>query len=148
MENKSEAAKKYFMQGYNCAQAVLLAFADELQIDKEFALKLASPFGGGMGGQREVCGAVSAMFIAAGLKRGYSDAKNPEEKKRLYALIKELSDKFKAENGSIVCKELLRLQNKDTLIEKTCLDASNDKSYKKRSCAEITAFAAELLQGI
>jgi C_GCAxxG_C_C family probable redox protein len=145
MENKSETAKKYFMQGYNCAQAVLLAFADDLQIDKEFALKLASPFGGGMGGQREVCGAVSAMFMVAGLKRGYSDAKNQEEKKKLYALIKELSDKFKAENGSIICKELLGLQNS---VKDASPHERNENYYKKRPCSEITAFAARLAQEI
>ena len=183
MENKSETAKKYFAQGYNCAQAVLLAFADDLKIDKEFALKLASPFGAGMGGQREVCGAVSAMFIVAGLKRGYSNAKSQEEKKKLYTLIKELSDKFKLENGSILCKELLLLQNKDVCVEDACIedaciedaciedariedarikdacskdaginnDLSNEqtkKLYKKKPCAEITAFAAELVQEI
>ena len=72
---KGEIAKNNFMQGYNCAQAVLLAFCDDLGFDEQTALVLASPFGGGIGRMREVCGTVTGMYMALGLARGYSDSK-------------------------------------------------------------------------
>ena len=73
---KGEIAKNNFMQGYNCAQAVLLAFCDDLGFDEQTALMLASPFGGGIGRMREVCGTVTGMYMALGLARGYSDSKD------------------------------------------------------------------------
>ena len=69
---KGEIAKQYFLQGYNCSQSVLLAFCDDLGFDEQTALMLASPFGGGMGRLREVCGTLSGAYMALGLKRGYS----------------------------------------------------------------------------
>ena len=80
---KGEIAKNNFMQGYNCAQAVLLAFCDDLGFDEQTALMLASPFGGGIGRMREVCGTVTGMYMALGLARGYSDSKDNADKNRL-----------------------------------------------------------------
>ncbi|MBQ7381204.1 MAG: C_GCAxxG_C_C family protein, partial [Clostridia bacterium] len=72
---REQKAREYFLEGYNCAQAVLLAFGDLTELDNETLAKLASPFGGGMGRMREVCGAVSGMLMAKGLVGGYSDPK-------------------------------------------------------------------------
>ena len=52
-----EKASTLFKSGYNCAQAVFLAFAEKMNIDRETAIKLSSSFGGGIGRMREVCGA-------------------------------------------------------------------------------------------
>ena len=84
-----------FKNGYNCAQAVLLAFSDELEIDEKTLALISSSFGGGMGRMREVCGAVSGMFMVAGLKYGYSDPSAKQEKAELYALIQKLAASFK-----------------------------------------------------
>ena len=84
-----QKAEMLFKQGYNCSQAVLLAFCDELNLDKETAARLASSFGGGIGRMREVCGAVSGMCMVAGLCKGYSDPKDMEGKKRHYSLYKK-----------------------------------------------------------
>lgn len=94
-----------FKNGYNCAQAVLLAFSDELEIDEKTLALISSSFGGGMGRMREVCGAVSGMFMVAGLKYGYSDPSAKQEKAELYALVQNLAAGFKEKNGSIICKE-------------------------------------------
>ena len=112
MENKAEKAGELFHCGYNCAQAVFAAFAPELGIDSETALKLASSFGGGMGQLREVCGALSALFMVAGIKHGYALPDDPDAKKEHYALVRELAEEFKARNGAILCRELLALQGK------------------------------------
>ncbi|MDR1695447.1 MAG: C-GCAxxG-C-C family protein [Endomicrobium sp.] len=138
--NKAEQAKENFLKGYNCAQAVLLAFADDFNLDKEAVLKMASSFGAGMGGLREVCGAVSAMFMVIGLKYGYCDPKSHEDKKKLYALIQEAAGKFKEENGSIICRELLNLKENCQTPEKR-----TEQYYKKRPCQDLVFSAAKIL---
>ena len=101
-KEKSQLAKENFEQGYNCAQSVLLAFCEETGLNREQAAKLASTFGGGMGRMREVCGAVSAMFMVEGLRGGYSDPKAKEEKSELYARVRALAEQFREKNHSII----------------------------------------------
>jgi len=107
MNTKGEEAKNCFECGYNCSQAVFCTFCKELGIDKETALKIASSFGGGMGRMREVCGAVTGMFMAAGLKYGYTLPEDPSEKTEHYKKNQNLAERFKERNGSIICRELL-----------------------------------------
>ena len=73
MSAHSDLARKLFKKGYNCSQSVFAAFCDETGLDMETALKIASSFGGGMGRLREVCGAVTGMFMVVGMKYGYTD---------------------------------------------------------------------------
>ena len=103
----SEKAAHNFLSGYNCAQSVLLAFADKAGLEPEYALKLASSFGGGMGRLREVCGAVSAMFMVAGILKGYTEPADDEIKAKHYALIQDLASEFKSKYKTIICRELL-----------------------------------------
>lgn len=140
---KGETAKQYFLQGYNCSQSVLLSFCDELGIDKQTALMLASPFGGGMGRLREVCGTLSGAFMVLGLKRGYSEPKDTHGKARLYKEEQELAAKFKEDNSSIICRELLklRIQGKDTPTP----SERTDDYYKARPCPELCRYTADLL---
>ena len=100
----AEKAKELFKQGYNCSQAVLGAFCEELGMDFETAMKISSSFGGGMGRMREVCGTVSGMFMAAGLMFGPSNNDNPSDKGEHYKRIQELAKQFKDMNGSIICR--------------------------------------------
>ncbi len=109
MENKGEQAKQLFLNGYNCAQAVLEAFARDFGLDDQTALTLSACFGGGLGRQREVCGAVSGMCMALALKYAPKDPANHEQKAAFYARIQEVCNRFKEENGSIICRELLAL---------------------------------------
>ena len=107
---KADLAEKYFKEGANCSQAVLAAFADELGITEEFAMRLASGFGGGMGRMREVCGAVSGMILVANILCGNGDKSDKKAKDAHYALIQKLAGKFREQNGSIICRELLGLE--------------------------------------
>ena len=107
MTEKSEKAKELFKSGYNCSQSVLAVFAEELGLDFKTAMKISSSFGGGMGRMREVCGTVSGMFMAAGLMFGPSDNSDPKAKGELYKKIQELAKRFKEQNGTIICRELL-----------------------------------------
>lgn len=139
MKNYEEIAKQNFISGYNCCQSVVLAFADDLNIDRDCALKIASSFGGGMGRLREVCGAVSGMFMVAGLKCGYSDPSDKEAKAAHYKLIQSMAEDFKKTNCSIVCRELLKGCGTSPVP-----DERNAEYYKKRPCAELVAQAAEI----
>ena len=139
--NHGEKAKELFLQGYNCAQAVLCAFCGEIGMDMETAARISSSFGGGMGRMREVCGACSGCFMAAGLLWGYDDPKAREEKAAHYARIQQLAQQFREINGAIVCRELLG--NPGTSPEPA---ARTETYYKKRPCAEYVQCAAEILE--
>lgn len=142
MENKSDKAVTLFCEGYNCSQAVLGAYCEELGLDMQTAMKLSSSFGGGMGKLREVCGAVSSMFMIAGLKYGYADPKDPVSKQKHYELIQKLAQKFKEKNGSIICRELLKLQEEH---DSPVPEARTEKYYKERPCAALVKSAAEII---
>ena len=135
-----EKAIHYFTSGYNCCQAVLLAFHQELNLDKELALRLASSMGGGMGGMREVCGAVSGMFLVAGMKQGYTKPHDPPTKKAHYQLIQQMAEEFKKETGSIICRDLLGQEE----ASKAPAQERTEAYYKKRPCAELCGLAAKI----
>lgn len=138
---KAEQAKENFREGYNCCQAVVLAFSQELGIDKITLAKLGSSFGGGMGKLREVCGGVSGMFMVAGMLLGYSDPCAQSEKAEHYKLIQELAAKFKQEYGSIICRDLIIESATGSHIpaERT------EEYYKKRPCGEYVGFCARII---
>lgn len=140
---RAEQAKAYFEEGYNCAQAVTLAFAKEMGLEKDTAAKMASSFGGGLGRLREVCGAVSGMSLAAGALLGYADPKEKEEKADHYALIQKLAGEFREKAGSIICRELLAGINNDT---NPVPEERTASYYKKRPCGDLVALAAGILE--
>ena len=140
--NHSETARALFLEGYNCAQSVAGAFADLLPIPFETVVSLASSFGGGMGRMREVCGAVSGMFLVAGFLYGYDDPKDRSAKTEHYARIQQLAAQFREEFGSIVCRELLGKEGED---RSHVPSARTEAYYKKRPCADLVAAAAEIL---
>ncbi len=141
----SEDAVKLFKEGYNCSQSVIGAFCDELGMDFQTAMKISSSFGGGMGRLREVCGAVTGMFMVFGLKYGYDDPKDRVSKQKHYELIQMLSQRFKDINGSIICRELLGLGIKHD----SPIPAERTVSYyKKRTCVELVRCAAEITEEI
>ncbi len=140
---RRERAMQNFYDGYNCTQSVVLAFSDLIGLDREEVLRMVSPFGGGMGRLREVCGSVSGMFMVTGALYGYSDPKARQAKKELYSRVQELASAFEAENGSIVCRELLGLSEKRQKPEP---EERTPEYYKKRPCPELIGMAAEILE--
>ena len=140
---RRQLAESYFMSGYSCAQAVVLAYEDVFNIDKEQLMLIASSFGGGLGRLREVCGAVSGMAMVAGALKGYSTPGDVSRKAEHYALIQRLAARFKDINGSIVCRDLLgaKLAAIDPVP-----DARTPEYYKSRPCAKLVGDAAQILQ--
>ena len=141
--SRADLAKSNFMKGYNCSQAVLLAFADLAHLDEETALKISSSFGGGMGRMREVCGTVCGIFMAAGMIFYDAGAPAAKEKSNQYAIVQELARRFKEKNGSIICRELLSGVHTDST---PVAEARTEGYYKKRPCADLCYDAAEILE--
>ena len=137
MEHK-EIAKALFLEGYNCAQAVAMAFCDVTGLTQKQSAKLASSFGGGMGRMREVCGAVSGMLMVAGLLYGYDSPDG--HRKEHYALVQDLAQKFKDKAGSIICRELLK--NPPSTPTPT---ARTEAFYRQRPCTLLVMLGTEIL---
>ena len=134
MESRIETATDLFKSGYNCAQAVFVTYADLFGINREQAFKLSSSFGGGIGSMREVCGTVNAMSMIAGLYNGVTQAHDVEGKKANYKTVQLLADKFRNENGSIICGQLLGLSP----------GLPADK--RKKPCVEYVRTCAQLIE--
>lgn len=140
--NRAETAKHNFLSGCNCAQAVFTAFGDLTGLDEATAMKIASSFGGGMGRLREVCGAVSGMFMALGLLYGEDHRPEHEQKVAHYQRVQELAARFKEQHGSIVCRELLASIETAQGNEP---ERRTAQYYTKRPCSELCACAAKIL---
>ena len=136
----SITAGELFLVGCNCAQAVFLAFSDVTGIDRKVAAKLSSPFGGGMGRMREVCGAVSGMLMVLGVLYGYDEQDGDPKKKQLYKDVQALAGKFREECGSIICREILKNPPSDPNPTPRTAEF-----YAQRPCARMVMTAARLL---
>lgn len=102
--NPARVAEEHFEQGFNCAQAVFSAFASQHGMDENLALKLASPFGGGVSRRGEICGAVSGALLALGLVRGTT---TPEGKEGTYLMGQEFLRRFESKHHAIRCRDLI-----------------------------------------
>lgn len=154
IEERVEKAKRLFKEGgYNCCQAVVLAYSDIFGIDDTTAAALSSGFGGGMGRMREVCGSVSGMVLLAGLLKPATDPTDKAARTGNYALVQEVAGEFKAENGSIICRELLGLSSCSTPVsdnihgipESPIPSDRTPEYYKKRPCEELVGISAKII---
>ena len=136
-----DAAYEAFFKGYNCSQCVALAFAKEMKMTEEQALKMASGFGGGFGRLREVCGGFSGITLVLGVLYGSAD---PAKKTALYTDVQALAAEYKARNGgnSIICRELLGLQKAEG---SPVASPRTPEYYKKRPCPELVRLAADIM---
>lgn len=151
IEERVERAKRLFREeGYNCCQAVVLAYNDLFGIDDRTASAISSGFGGGMGRMREVCGSVSGMVMLAGLIAPATDPSVKVDRTRNYALVQEAAGEFKALNGSIVCRELLGLvpmgrSGANLTAESPEPSDRTPEYYKKRPCEELVGISARII---
>ena len=145
MSEKSVKARELFLKGYNCSQSVVGAFCEDLRLDFKTAMLISSSFGGGMGGLRETCGALSGAFMVIGLKYGYSTPDNPNEKAELYKKVRIVAEAFKEKYNTMLCRELLEAKN---LIVKTEPSIRTEKYYKERPCAIFVESAVEILEEV
>ena len=148
-ERVSKAKRLFKEEGYNCCQAVVLAYNDIFSIDDDTAAALSSGFGGGMGRMREVCGSVSGMVMLAGLIAPAADPSIKVDRTRNYALVQEMAEDFRRLNGSIVCKELLGLvpMGSHAEVAKESPEPSDrtPEYYQKRPCEELVGISARII---
>lgn len=139
--DRGAMAAELFFQGYNCAQAVAVAFADLIGMEEKTVARMVSGFGGGFGRLREVCGAVSGMTFIASCLYGYDNAEASAEKKNIYALIQELAGQFQAATGSLICREILNNPPSDPVPS-----ARTEEYYAQRPCVRMVYTAASVLE--
>ena len=142
VEQRAEKARQLFCEGYNCAQSVVLAYNDLFDVDQQLAASISAPLGGGMGRLREVCGAVSGMFMIAGLYYKNDKPGDLAKRKVVYTAVQDLAARSKALNGSIICRELLGLDHKS---DEPTPEPRTEAYYKRRPCANYVASSARLI---
>lgn len=142
MSKQGDAAYAWFLQGYNCSQSVVAAFAPQLGLTEEMALRLSAGFGAGIGRMREVCGAFCGVVTV--LSMVYADPTDPKDKSRIYALVQEAAEQYRSRNGgSIICRELLAKAGAAP-AGGTAAEERTADYYKKRPCPELCRICADL----
>lgn len=142
MSKQGDAAYAWFLKGYNCSQSVVAAFAPQLGLTEETALRLSAGFGAGIGRMREVCGAFCGVVTV--LSMVYADPADPKDKSRMYALVQEAAEQYRSRNGgSIICRELLAKAGAAPAGGTAAEDRTADY-YKKRPCPELCRICADL----
>lgn len=141
LEQRVVRAVELFKQGFNCSQSVTAAFAPLYGISEEQALRMSASFGGGIGRMRQTCGAACGMFLLAGLDCGSTDPGDREGKSHNYAVVQRLARVYSDETGSLICAELLGLQQPEGTPQ---AEARTAAYYKKRPCAELVRLAATI----
>ena len=144
LEARVQRAVDNFMQGYGCCQSVVAAFADLYNLDDSMAKRIAAGFGGGVGRMRMMCGAVSGIVILTGLHCGQTDGADREGKSMCYKVVQELLNKSKAQNGSLICAELLGLKGYEKAHSSYVASPRTAEYYKPRPCAAKVESAARL----
>ena len=140
MSKQGDAAYTWFLKGYNCSQSVVAAFAPQLGLTEETALRLSAGFGAGIGRMREVCGAFCGVVTV--LSMVYADPADPKDKSRMYALVQQVAEQYRTRNGggSIICREILKNPPSDPAPTPRTAEF-----YKNRPCARMVYCAAEIL---
>ena len=142
MSKQGDAAYAWFLKGYNCSQSVVAAFAPQLGLTEETALRLSAGFGAGIGRMREVCGAFCGVVTV--LSMVYADPTDPKDKSRIYALVQQAAEQYRTRNGgSIICRELLAKAGAAPAGGTAAEDRTADY-YKKRPCPELCRICADL----
>jgi C_GCAxxG_C_C family probable redox protein len=139
-----ERATATFQEKFSCSQAVLSAFAPELGLNREVALKVAGAFGGGMARTGQTCGAVTGALMVIGLKHGQILADDLLAKEKTYALAQEFLKRFQERHGATLCPALLGYDIGDPQE----MQIAKDKGLFTSLCPRLVADAAEILQEI
>jgi len=143
-ERRVERAVDNFMQGYGCCQSVVAAFADLYGLDEEMAKRIGAGFGGGVGRLRMMCGAVSGIVMLVGLDCGQTEGSDRKGKSACYKVVQELLARSKAENGSLICAEILGLKGYEKAPDSYVASPRTAEYYKTRPCAAKVESAARI----
>ncbi len=144
MSVKADQAKECFMSGFNCAQAVFSTYSEQFGINKTDALRISCGLGAGMGRKQEVCGAVSGAILLIGCKYGKIKKEDNESASITYEVVRELSDKFAAKHGSILCRELIPCN----LLTQEGQKTFKENNFKELRCARFVYDAADIAENL
>lgn len=144
MINRAEKAVCVFDEGFSCSQAILAAFDDVSGLDRNTALRISQPFGGGIAHRGETCGAVSGAFMVIGLKHGRTKAEDRQARDKTYAVINEFIDRFSALHGSLLCRDLLGVN----LAKPGVYERAEEKKLFDSACPPLIRSAVEILEKI
>ncbi|UCE07513.1 MAG: C_GCAxxG_C_C family protein [bacterium] len=139
-----EKAVKFFEDGFACSQAILSTYGEKFGLDKKLAFKIGDPFGAGMRGLSETCGAVTGAFMVIGLKYGRTQANNSLAKEKTTEFVQQFVKRFKSRHDTIVCKELLGY---DVSIPEQKAQVE-DQNLFQTACPKFVRNAAEILEEI
>jgi len=145
MKSKGEIAVGKFLEGFNCAQAVFYSFCDDLQFDKNTALKIACGFGAGMGRKEEVCGAVTGGIIVLGTKYGRGEKDERAATELTYAKTRELMNQFAKKHGTFICRKLL---NGCELTTEEGQKQFKENDLSNKTCKTCVQSVVEILENI
>lgn len=141
---REQKATELFLKGYNCSQSVFTAFCDRFNLDEQTALRISAGLGGGVGRQRDVCGAVTGAAMVLGSVCAGVEADDNESKMENYALVSQFCDDFRCRHNSIICKELLA----DIELNMFGISDGTDipQYYKDRPCLKLVQSAVQILE--
>ena len=142
--SKPDCALSLFRQGFSCSQAVAAAFADDLGLDKDTALRVSQPFGGGIARRADWCGAMTGAFLVLGLKHGRTRAEDAASRDKTYALVREFIDRFTARHTHFRCKDLLGCDIGTPEGQRT----ADERGLHKTRCEDFVRDAAVILEEI
>ncbi len=145
MSNKTETALQKFESGYNCAQSVLLAYCDDVNIDSDTAIKIGWGFGAGMGRKQEVCGAVTGGIMIIGAKYGKSQDDKQATTEKIYSKTRELLNRFQLMHGTHICLQLL---NGCELMTEKGQKYYKENRLKNKVCSECVSSVTQILEEI
>jgi C_GCAxxG_C_C family probable redox protein len=140
--SKTGQAVLTFADGFSCSQSIASTFGVDYGMSREQLLKVSGGFGAGMARLAETCGAVTGAFMVIGLKHGRSRLNDLKSKELTYELVREFARRFKARNGTIVCRELLGCD----LGTAEGMKAAHDKNLISTRCPKFVKDAAEILE--
>ena len=144
LDDRVVRAVENFMAGYGCCQSVVAAFADLYGMDDIMAKRIAAGFGGGVGRMRMMCGAVSGIVMLVGLDCGQIEGADREGKSACYKGVQELLARSQADNGSLICAEILGLKGHEKAQSSYVASARTAEYYKTRPCAAKVESAARI----
>ncbi len=138
-----QRAEGLFRQGYNCAQAVVFAFSDQMGGDADTALRVASGFGGGIAHQQETCGAVTGAIMVLGSRHGRAPGEPKDRTDDTYARVQEFVRRFEACHGTCKCRELLGGCDFNTEAGKR---EFKERGYREARCAAFIRDAVRIVE--
>ena len=142
--NRIESALSIFNDGLNCSQSIVCAYANHFGLSRDIALRISTGFGGGMARMAGVCGALTGAFMIVGLKYGAVSGKDKKAKERTYRYVRELAGRFRARNGSVMCKDLLGCD----IGRPTGRKMAKEKDLHTTLCLNFVRDSAEILEDL